>query len=289
MKVNQALRWRPSLLISLTFVLHAAALVLLVLFPDQWRSGVMAILANHLLLTLVGVWPRSNWLGPNLTRLQVAAAARGEIALTIDDGPDPEVTPKVLDLLDRYGVKASFFCIGDKAARYPDLCRTIVERGHSVENHSQHHLYHFALLGPFRMKREIQAAQDELTAITGRRPLFFRAPAGVRNPFLDPVLAGLGLHLVAWTRRGFDTRTADHAAVIRRLLRDLKGGAILLLHDGNCARSSAGVPVILAVLPSVIEAALAAGLRFVTLSGSLQPDDSLKPHSTPDFNHCPSA
>ena len=88
----------------------------------------------------------------------------------------------------------------------------------------------------------------------------------MRNPFLDPVLAKLGLRLAAWTRRGFDTRTADPATVSRRLLKDLKPGAILLLHDGNSARSIDGVPVIVAVLPVLCEAAAAAGLHFVTLN-----------------------
>jgi peptidoglycan/xylan/chitin deacetylase (PgdA/CDA1 family) len=92
----------------------------------------------------------------------------------------------------------------------------------------------------------------------------------LRNPFLDRVLARLGLRLAAWTRRGFDTRTADPALVGRRLMRGLKAGAILLLHDGNCARTSTGVPVIVAVLPGLIEAAADAGLNFVTLPDALQ-------------------
>ena len=233
--------------------------------PGKWPWVLAALAANHLVLTAVGLWPRSTWLGPNWTCLPPASAARGEIALTIDDGPHPEVTPQVLDLLDRHGVKASFFCIGSEAARYPELCKAIVARGHAIENHTQHHPHHFAFLGPTGLRREIQAAQDTFGAITGRLPVFFRAPAGLRNPFLDPVLARLGLHLAAWTRRGFDTRSADPLVVNRRLTQGLKAGAILLLHDGNSARSSDGVPVILAVLPMLLEAAAAAGLHFVRL------------------------
>ena len=263
-------RWRPTMLMNFTFLLHAALLAAVVVYPHSWRWILAAGFANHIVLTLVGLWPRSTWLGPNWTQLPAASAARGDIALTIDDGPNPDVTPQVLDLLDRYSVKATFFCIGDNAARYPDLCRAIVERGHAVENHSQHHRHYFSLLGGRGLTREIQAAQQTLTAITGSRPLFFRAPAGLRNPFLDRVLARLGLRLAAWTRRGFDTRTADPALVGRRLMRGLKAGAILLLHDGNCARTSTGVPVIVAVLPGLIEAAADAGLNFVTLSDALQ-------------------
>jgi peptidoglycan/xylan/chitin deacetylase (PgdA/CDA1 family) len=263
-------RWRMPWLIRITFALHAAALAALAIDLDRWPWALAAIAANHAMLTLTGLWPRSTWLGPNWTSLPKACAARNEIALTIDDGPHPEVTPKVLDLLDRYKVKATFFCIGVNAGRYPELCRNIAERGHAVENHSQHHRHHFSVMGMAGLMREIGAGQDTLAAITGRRPLFFRAPAGLRNPFLDPVLSRLGLRLAAWTRRGFDTRTGDADAVARRLMKDLRAGDILLLHDGNCARTASGVPVVLEVLPILLEAASRAGLRFVTLPAALE-------------------
>ncbi|GBL46476.1 polysaccharide deacetylase [Sulfuriferula multivorans] len=262
-------RWRPTPLIRATLVLHALALLAVLVEPGQWRWALGAVLANHALLTLLGLWPRSHWLGQNWTRLPAAAMARNEIALTIDDGPDPVVTPQVLDMLDRYAIQATFFCVGEKATLYPDLCRDIVRRGHAVENHSQHHRHHFALLGRSGFTRELQAAQDTLTTITGQRPLFFRAPAGLRNPFLDPVLARLELRLASWSARGFDTRISDIERVKNKLSRGLRAGAILLVHDGNAAHTSDGVPVILAVLPAVVATAAAANLRFVTLRKAL--------------------
>ncbi len=264
------LAWQPTLLIRASIALHGLALVAVIAEPAQWRWVLGAVVINHLLLTAVGLWPRSNWLGPNWTRLPAAATARNEIALTIDDGPDPLITPQVLDILDRYAAKATFFCVGEKAARYPDLCREIARRGHAVENHSQHHHpHHFALLGPRGFMRELQAAQSTLSRITGQRPVFFRAPAGLRNPFLAPVLARLGLTLASWSARGFDTRIGDAERVRTALLRGLREGAILLLHDGNAARSARGIPVILDVLPAVLESAAAAGLRFVSLRDAL--------------------
>jgi peptidoglycan/xylan/chitin deacetylase (PgdA/CDA1 family) len=262
-------RWQPTPLIRATLVLHVLALAAVIAVPAQWRWALGVLLANHALLALLGLWPRSHWLGSNWTRLPAAATARNEIALTIDDGPDPVVTPQVLELLDRYAAHATFFCIGEKAARHPDLCREIVRRGHAVENHSQHHRYHFSLLGRSGITRELQAAQDTLTAITGQHPLFFRAPAGLRNPFLDPVLARLGLHLASWSARGFDTRIGDGERVKNKLLCGLRAGAILLLHDGNAARTPGGIPVILEVLPAVLAAASAANLRLVTLRHAL--------------------
>lgn len=248
-----------------SIALHGVALLAVVVAPVAWPWALGAVLVNQALITGAGLWPRSTWLGPNWTRLPSAAAARGEIALTIDDGPDPDVTPQVLDLLDRHAVKATFFCIGERAARHPELCRDIVRRGHAVENHSQHHGLGFAWQGPRGFARELAAAQDTLTAITGQRPVFFRAPAGLRNPFLTAVLPRLGLALASWSARGFDTRVGDAARVGRALTRRLAPGAIVLLHDGHAARTSRGRPVIVDVLPGLFDAARTAGLRWVRL------------------------
>jgi len=258
-------RWQPSPLIGASLWLHALAVIGVIAAPGLWRWALAALLANHALLTLFGLLPRSHALGPNWTELPVTATARNEIALTIDDGPDPAVTPQVLDILDHFEVQATFFCFGEQAESHPDLCHEIVRRGHAVENHSQHHRHNFSLLGPCVLRRELQAAQNTLTAITGERPLFFRAPAGLRNPFLDPVLTRLGLQLASWSTRAFETRIGDVERVEKKLLRGLRPGAILLLHDGNAARTSGGIPVILEVLPTLLTAAAAAHLRLVTL------------------------
>lgn len=260
--------WRPTPFVLASIALHAAALAALA-WRAHWWPGVLALLGvNQAVLTLLGLLPRSRWLGPNLSRLPAAAAARREIALTIDDGPDPAVTPAVLDILDRHQVRATFFCIGERAQRHPQLCREIVERGHAVENHSHSHRHSFAFMGRRGFRRELLQAQEALVAITGRRPVFFRAPAGLRNPLLDPVLHELGLRLASWTRRGFDTRVADPEVLLRRLADDLRPGDILLLHDGNAARTATGEPAILQVLPRLLAQAAAAGLRPVTLQAA---------------------
>src|SRR6266404_2480759 len=162
-----------------------------------------AVVADHLLLTAAGLWPRSRLLGPNWTRLPACAGGPATIAITIDDGPDPEVTPRVLALLEAHGARATFFCIGERVARHPGLAREIVRCGHAIENHSQRHLHRFSLLGPRALAQEIGRAQQSIAAATGEAARFFRAPAGLRNPFLEPVLARANLRLVSWTRRGF--------------------------------------------------------------------------------------
>lgn len=263
-------RWRPSPLIQTTLGIHLGALGALAVWPQHWTATLAVVVANHLALTAAGLWPRSSLLGPNITRLPEAARARREIVLTIDDGPDPQVTPQVLALLEAAGARASFFCIGERAAAHPELLAEIVRRGHEVENHSQHHRHHFSLFGPRRIAAEVSAAQATLGGLAGRLPRYFRPPAGLRNPFLEPVLARHGLQLAAWTRRGFDTREGDAARVLARLTSRLSAGDILLLHDGHAALTAAGRPVILDVLPPLLERIAAAGLRPVPLSHALQ-------------------
>lgn len=258
-------RWHSPALVRASIALQAAAALVVIAAPRYWPWMLAGVILDHWVIVAAGLWPRSQWLGTNWVALPAAAKARNEIALTIDDGPDPDVTPRVLDILERYGARATFFCIGSRAARHPDLCREIVRRGHCVENHSQRHSHDFSLLGPWRVMTELRASQQTLASITGERPRFFRAPAGLRNLFLNPALDRLGLTLASWSVRGFDTRVNDAARVQNALIAGLQPGAILLLHDGNAARTGRGVPVVIDVLPRVLEAAAARGLRLVTL------------------------
>jgi len=251
--------------------LHGLAGAGLALQPEAWPLALGVVAANHAALTALGMWPRSTLLGPNLRHLPEAARARGEIAITLDDGPDPAVTPLVLDILDRFGVRATFFCIGENARRHPDLCREVAHRGHGVENHSDRHRKTFPLLGPGGLREEILAAQRTLASLAGREPQCFRPPAGLRNPLLDPVLHGLALRHVSWTRRGFDTRTRDPLRVLARLTKDLAAGDILLLHDGHAARMGDGRPVVVETLPRLLEAVLARELKPATLAEALAP------------------
>jgi peptidoglycan/xylan/chitin deacetylase (PgdA/CDA1 family) len=269
MKLLSEPRWHPSPFIQASALLHLGAAAATALSPDVWPWSLGAVAADHALLTLAGLLPRCDWLGPNWRRLPAEAVARGELALSFDDGPDPSATPAVLDLLDRWGAKASFFCIAERALRDPELVKEIIRRGHTVENHTLRHRHDFSLLGPQTLLDDVSAAQATLAALAGVPPRFFRAPAGLRNPFLAPVLARLDLRLASWTRRGFDTRCGDADVVCARLLRGLSAGDILLLHDGNAARTGQGRAVVLDVLPRLLETAAAAGLRPVTLPSVL--------------------
>jgi peptidoglycan/xylan/chitin deacetylase (PgdA/CDA1 family) len=262
-------RWSPAPLLYGSAAVHLGAVAAVLARPPTWPWALGAVAANHLAVAAAGLWPRSQWLGPNWTRLPARNGVLSEVAITIDDGPDPGVTPQVLATLDGFGARATFFCVGDRVERYADLAREIMRRGHAIENHSQSHRHDFSLLGPAGMRAEISRAQEGILRVTGSAPMFFRAPAGLRNPFLDPVLTRLRLTLASWTRRGFDTFTTDPEAVYRRLANQLRGGDILLLHDGNAARSKGGRPVILEVLPRLLDAMSAGRLRAVTLRSAL--------------------
>lgn len=258
-------RWRPAPAIRLSAAFHLGGLAAVALDPLSWPYIGAALVANHAALGLAVMLPRSSVLGPNLNRLPQASASRGEIALTFDDGPDPAATPRILDLLDRYEAKASFFCIGCKAVLYPDLVKEIARRGHGIENHSNRHPKAFAAHGIRRLQRDIETAQDVLAALAGRPPVFFRAPMGLRNPLLDPVLARLGLTYVSWTRRGFDTVDGNPGSVLARMVRELSAGDVLLLHDGAAADARREATVAVSVLPALMDRIASAGLKPVTL------------------------
>ena len=220
------------------------------------------------------MWPRSTLLGPNLRHLPAASTARREVALTFDDGPDPQVTPQILALLAAAGARASFFCIGAHARAHPALVRSIVQAGHSVENHSNTHPAAFACYRPAALRRQIALAQAALADLSGTAPGFFRAPMGLRSPLLDPVLAETNLRFVSWTRRALDGVRCDPQRALARLTTRLAPGDILLMHDGRAARAPArtpsGQPAVLEILPGVLAAIRQAGLTAVTLPAAFR-------------------
>jgi peptidoglycan/xylan/chitin deacetylase (PgdA/CDA1 family) len=261
--------WKPALSIWLFALLFAGAILVTLNQPALWGWTLGIVLIAHASLSIAGLFPKSQLLGANITHLPDEAALRRELAITLDDGPDPIVTPQVLDILDTYQSRATFFCIGEKAACHPELCREIIRRGHAIENHSQSHPWYFSLMGPSRMHREIRQAQNILHEITGQHPLFFRPTAGLRNPALDPILAHCQLRLCSWSRRGFDTRVRNTDAIFNSLTEGLKAGEILLLHDGNSARDAQNNPVILNVLPRLLEHIAQQQLHPVTLRDAM--------------------
>jgi peptidoglycan/xylan/chitin deacetylase (PgdA/CDA1 family) len=251
--------------VRVSAALHLGGAALGVAAPRFWPWVVAGLVADHALLAAGSLWPRSALVGPNLTRLPDGVPEPRSVALTFDDGPDPAVTPAVLEILGRRGARASFFCVGRRAEMHSDLVAGMVRAGHRVENHSYRHSSGFCFLGPRALGREIDRAQETLARCAGEAPRWFRAPAGLRNPWLDGALVRGGLELASWTRRGFDTVSRDPSRILRRLTRALAPGDLLVLHDGGCARDAAGRPVVLETLPRLLDALEAKGLRAVAL------------------------
>ncbi|HEU0188688.1 MAG TPA: polysaccharide deacetylase family protein [Gallionella sp.] len=260
------LHWFTTPALKISAMVHIGSALLAILNPSFWQWALGAILLNYLCLSAGVLWPKSRLLGPNMTHLPAIARHRREITITFDDGPDPEITPLVLDLLDQYGAKASFFCIANKVSAYPDLAREIIMRGHSLENHTNSHPYAFAFFGPSGILREIESAQATIGAITGVAPRFFRAPMGFRPPFLAPVVEQTGLCCATWTRRGFDTFARHSGPVLQKLLHNLAAGDILLLHDGRPNRPNNNTQVILEVLPLLLKHLQTLDLKSVSLT-----------------------
>lgn len=248
---------------------HVGAAAAVVASPATWPWALGAVAASHAFTVVQTFFPQAQLLGPALTRLPRAFADRGAVALTFDDGPDPEVTPATLDLLDAAGAKATFFCVGEEVRRFPALAREIVARGHAVENHSYSHSIYIGLWSPSRLRRDLAAAQDAIADATGVVPRFFRPPFGVRNPMTEPALAGIGLHCVVWCARAYDTVELDPARVVRRLTRTLDAGAIALLHDGIAIRGHRGPSAMLAALPQILATLSARKLHSIQLRALL--------------------
>jgi peptidoglycan-N-acetylglucosamine deacetylase len=256
--------WAHALILALSGIGWALGWQSLSLFI------VLLIPLFHLAVCLAALWPRSQWLGPNLVRLNAGAQARREVALSFDDGPNETLTPAVLDLLDQYQCKASFFVIAQKLKDpiHARWAKAILARGHCLENHSWSHPWSFAFRGLAGLQSEIDQAQELISQFSGQNPRYFRAPAGIRNPLLQPLLELKGMQLASWTRRGFDTRDKNTASVTQRLLKNLQAGDILLFHDGHCASNSEGRPVMLLALESVLKQLKIQGLRGIALPTS---------------------
>jgi len=152
------------------------------------------------------------------------------VALTFDDGPDPATTPRILELLEKNKVKATFFVIGEKAQSHPDLMREIIANGHDVGNHSYRHDVLLMLRSRQTLSSEIRMAQEAISAF-GIRPLVFRPPAGITNPKLGGILKQQGLQCVTFSCRGFDAGNRRIEGLAARILKKVRPDDIILLHD----------------------------------------------------------
>ena len=158
--------------------------------------------------------------------------SKKEIAITFDDGPHPDITPKLLELLSSNKSKATFFCKGKNVAIYPGIVNKIVSHGHTVGNHSYNHSKYFDLFSSAKMQQEIIDTNGIIKLITEKTPVLFRPPYGVTNPMLRKALNNSNMTSIGWSLRSWDTvRSSDK--VLAKLKASTKPGDIILFHDTN--------------------------------------------------------
>lgn len=183
------------------------------------------------------------------------------IALTFDDGP-AAYTGEILDILKQNNVAAAFFCIGRQVLANPIWAKRMDDEGHIIGNHSFDHTRGFDWKGAKGMQKEIEACNNAIRQVTGKKSMLFRPPYGVTNPNLYRAVRRTGMISIGWSIRSFDTATKDKAVLKTRILGKLKGGDIILLHDSQ--------EVTAGILTELIETARKKGYTFVRLDQLLK-------------------
>lgn len=222
----------------------------------------VAFLLFYIILCVAACFfPRTNFLGPVISR---GHTGKKDVALTFDDGPSEFTTSKILDLLDCYSAKATFFVSGFNAVRFPALIEEILRRGHSIGNHSYTH-DPFVMMKRYRvLYREVSEAKSVLQKM-GIDALAFRPPVGIINPKLPSILTQLGLFCVTFSCRARDAGNFRVKNLAARILKKVKSDDIILLHDKPPRRPEDNL-VLLQEVEKILTGVREKGLRIVSLS-----------------------
>ncbi len=232
--------------------------------PARWLSAAIWIAASAIVMFGL-LHPGSRLYGRGLS----AGPARNRVALTFDDGPHPVDTPAILSALEECGARATFFFVGEKARRHPDLVQRAAASGHEVGAHSDTHPWWFSLASRTRLRREVRDSAATLARLSGKKPRYFRPPMGHKGLSLEEVLREEGLTMVIWSARPFDTVSRSPESIRLHLLDRAEPGGILLLHEG-IRRRIAGVSHTVLALPGILRGLKERGLEPVTLRDLLE-------------------
>lgn len=190
---------------------------------------------------------------------------RRGIALTFDDGPHPYSTPQIMEILDRFQAKATFFVIGRHLQDQGALAAAASRAGHVIGNHSFNHRRMMSFFPPAKLRQEIIDCQREVEKWVGYKPRFYRQPAGFRNPRIFRILQELGMILVGWQVRAFDTQRQNPEAIAGRILKKVRPGGVILLHDGSDSVQNDDRTATLKALPLILKGLKERGMEFLTL------------------------
>lgn len=254
-----------ALLIKLAAAAAIAACLLALPAPCSWAGAAgCALLALGLIAWGVfdinsSLWAQTLWRGNGKC-----------VALTFDDGPDPEFTPRVLQILREKGVQAAFFCVGTRVQAAPELVKQIAAGGHLLGNHSFDHGTWINFGSRRHLRAQIEQCNAAIAQATDVTPRLYRAPFGFKNPALGDVLRALGMTAIGWQVRGFDAVDGNAARIARRVVNGARPGGVITLHDGAGLQGNQDREGTLEALPVIIDGLRARGLKIVRLDELLQ-------------------
>jgi len=199
--------------------------------------------------------------GPALGKIE---SDRKVVALTFDDGPNPDATPLILDTLREKGVRATFFILGSHAERWPELVRRISHEGHQIGNHGYFHRK-LQFKSPFYVSRDIRLGIRAIKRAGAPAPRYFRAPHGFRSPWTTPIASSYGERTVGWSLGVWDSDRPGVDEIVRRTLEGVSPGSIVLLHDGDGYNPDGDRMQTAAALPKIIDCLKEQGYEFATL------------------------
>ena len=213
-----------------------------------------------------GTWYRNS---PLFGRVLGRLPGEGRrVALTFDDGPNPEATPRVLDALAASGVKATFFLLGKHVDRWPRLAERVAAEGHTVGNHGWHHRKLHVRL-PGYVRNDIARGASSIAAATGVTPHLFRAPHGFRSPWVSSIARGLGQRVVGWSLGVWDSARPGAAVIAQRTVAGVRPGSIVLLHDGDGYDPSGDRTQTALAIPDIVRALRARGYAFEAIAAGV--------------------
>lgn len=189
------------------------------------------------------------------------------VSITFDDGPSPEYTPRILDILKENDIKASFFLTGKMAERYPEIVKRMVDEGHDIGNHSYSH-FNMILLDKDRIEDEVDRSEQAIRSASGAKPQLFRPPRGLYNEHIRRLLVERGYRIILWTVSAADWGPLGTKGIILRVLQFARNGAIILFHDGGSIVKSEGGnrERTVKALPVIIKRLRARGYEIVPVS-----------------------
>lgn len=264
-KTGPRARFKSMPLAQQVGIIVLPAALFLSIWDIEWA---IVLLAVYVFICLTApFFPGIGFFLPILTH---GDPRKNTVALTFDDGPDPRSTPALLSLLSRKNTPATFFVTGKRAAEHPDLIRALIQNGHTIGNHTYHHDTLIMLKSEKKLSEEIQRTQEVLS-VFGIQPVAFRPPVGITNPKLGKVLSRLGMICVNYRCRALDIGNRRIENLSRKILRTVRSGDIILLHDVVPPRAAPGfVSDWLIQIEMIIDGIRKKGLAVIPLADLIQ-------------------